>query len=135
MFVSAAVLIVAGLLVTAVPGAVDDAQRSAHLFADRNVYAAAVLGRPVPAPDPIHFVHIGDTAVVLGVVTVLATLVLSAILLERIRLPFRLPRSVMRAAEASFTRLRRQHSGQIGDYVAWATVGFALLGALFAAAT
>jgi hypothetical protein len=42
---------------------------------------------------------------------------------------------VTRAAEASFTRLRRQHSGQIGDYVAWATVGFALLGALFAAAT
>ena len=135
MFVSAAVLIVAGLLVTAVPGAVDEAQRGAHLFADRDVYAAAVLGRPVPAPDPIHFVHIGVIAVVLGVVTVLATLVLSAILLERIRLPFRLPRSVMRAAEVSFTLLRRQHSGQIGDYVAWATVGFALLGALFAAAT
>lgn len=71
----------------------------------------------------------------LAVVTVLASLAVSAILLERIRLPFRLPRRVTRAAEASYTRLRRQHSGQIGDYVAWATVGFALLGALFAAAT
>jgi hypothetical protein len=28
----------------------------------------------------------------------------------------------------TFERLRRQHSGQIGDYVAWAAVGFALLG-------
>ena len=35
----------------------------------------------------------------------------------------------------SFERLRRLHSGQIGDYVAWATVGFALLGGLFALAS
>jgi multicomponent Na+:H+ antiporter subunit D len=135
MYISAAVLIVAGLLVSAVPGAVDDAQRSIQVFADRAVYAAAVLGRPVPAPDPIHFLHVGVVPVVLGVVTVLVALVVSAILLERIRLPFRLPRWLTRAAEAGYTRLRRQHSGQIGDYVAWATVGFALLGALFAAAT
>jgi multicomponent Na+:H+ antiporter subunit D len=135
MFASGAVLIGAGLIVGAVPGAVDDAQRSAQVFADRAVYAAAVLGRPVPTPEPIHFLHAGALSWILGVVTVVAALGLTAILLERVRLPFRIPRSVQRAAKRSFTRLRRQHSGQIGDYVAWATVGFALIGALFAAAT
>jgi multicomponent Na+:H+ antiporter subunit D len=135
MFASGAVLIGAGLIVGAVPGAVDNAQRSAQVFADRSVYAAAVLGRPVPTPEPIHFLHTGALSWALAVVTVVAALGLTAILLERVRLPFRIPPAVQRAAKRSFTRLRRQHSGQIGDYVAWATVGFALIGALFAAAT
>jgi multicomponent Na+:H+ antiporter subunit D len=135
MFASAAVLVVAGLIVSALPGTVDDAQRSVQVFADRTVYAAAVLGRPVPAPEPIHFVHAGVAGVTLAVVTVALALGLTAILLERVRLPFRVPDAVARAAAEGLTRLRRQHSGQIGDYVAWATVGFAVLGALFAAAT
>jgi multicomponent Na+:H+ antiporter subunit D len=135
MFASGAVLIGAGLIVGAVPGAVDDAQRSVQVFSDRAAYVAAVLGRPVPTPEPIHFLHAGVLSWVLGVVTMVAALGLTAILLERVRLPFRIPGAVERAAKSSFMRLRRQHSGQIGDYVAWATVGFALIGGLFAAAT
>jgi multicomponent Na+:H+ antiporter subunit D len=135
MFASGAVLIGAGLIVGAVPGAVDDAQRSVQVFSDRAAYVAAVLGRPAPTPEPIHFLHAGVLSWVLGVVTMVAALGLTAILLERVRLPFRIPGAVERAAKSSFMRLRRQHSGQIGDYVAWATVGFALIGGLFAAAT
>ncbi len=135
MLASAAALIVAGLLVTTLPGVIDGAQRGAHAFADRAAYAAAVLGRPIPPSEPIHYVEPGAFAAVLAVLAVLGAFGLTAVLLERLRLPFRLPGALQRVAETSFERLRRQHSGQIGDYVAWATIGFALLGGLFAVAT
>ena len=135
MFASAAVLIVAGLVVGARPGAFEAAQRTARAFADREVYAAAVLGRPLPPAEPIEYLHVSALAVGLSVFTVLATLALSAILLERPRLPFAIPDAIQRPANAGVHRLRRLHSGQIGDYVAWATFGFALLGALIAVAT
>jgi hypothetical protein len=69
------------------------------------------------------------------VLTALGAVALTAVLLKRPRLPLALPATLRRAAKTSFERLRRQHSGQIGDYVAWATVGFALFGGLLAAAT
>jgi multicomponent Na+:H+ antiporter subunit D len=129
MFVSAAVLIVAGLLVAAMPGASEDAQRSAHAFADRAAYVAAVLDRPLPASAPFELMHPGALALILGLLTTLGSVAFAAALLRGLVPP--LPRRAMDA----FERLRRQHSGQIGDYVAWATVGFALLGGLFAVAT
>jgi hypothetical protein len=69
------------------------------------------------------------------VFTVLAAVGLTVALILRVRPPFALPPAVVRAGAKGFERLRRQHSGQIGDYVAWATVGFAALGALFAIVT
>lgn len=135
MFASAGVLIVAGLLVGAMPGAIADAQRSAQAFADRAAYAAAVFGRPVPPREPLEYLHPGTIEVILALLTALAALGLGAVLLERLRLPFTIPRALQRAAGTSLERLRRQHSGQVGDYVAWATVGFAALGALFTVVT
>jgi multicomponent Na+:H+ antiporter subunit D len=111
------------------------AMLGAHAVGDRANYAAAVLGRPAPRAEPIDYLHPGATAVALGLVTVLGAIALTAILLGRLRLPFAVPAAVQRAAATSFERVRRQHSGQLGDYLAWATVGFALLGGLFAAAT
>jgi multicomponent Na+:H+ antiporter subunit D len=135
MFVSAAVLTVAGLLIGAVPGVVTQAQQSAGAVTDRAVYVAAVLGRDLPPAAPIHYVHPGAIEVILALATVLGAIVLTAILLERVALPFTLPNAMRRVAKASFMRLRRQHSGQLGDYVAWATLGFAVLGGLCAVAT
>ena len=133
MFASAAVLVVAGLLVTALPGTSADAQRGAHTFADRATYAAAVLERPLPPAERVEYLHTGAPEVVLGLVTALGAVGLAALLLMRRSLP--VPRAVRRAAATGFERLRRQHSGQLGDYVAWATLGFALLGGLFAVVT
>jgi multicomponent Na+:H+ antiporter subunit D len=135
MFASAAALIVGGLVVSAMPGVLTDAQQSAHAFFDRRAYSAAVLGRPIPPPEPIDYVHAGALEVVLAVLTVLGAVVLTAMLLERLRLPYAVPVPVRRAVGAGVSRLRRQHSGQLGDYVAWATVGFAVFGGLCAAAT
>jgi multicomponent Na+:H+ antiporter subunit D len=135
MFVSAAVLIASGLVMAALPGVVERAQQSAHAFTDRAAYAAAVLGRPVPRGPAIHYVHATALEVVLGVMTALGAIGLSAIVLERVRLPYAVPRSLSRAVRGGVWRLRRQHSGQIGDYVAWATLGFALFGGLLAVTT
>jgi multicomponent Na+:H+ antiporter subunit D len=135
MFASAALLVAAGLLATAVPGTSADAQRAAHAFADRAAYAAAVLERPLPAAEPIEYLQTGPIEVALALVTVLGAIGLAAVMLGRPRRPVPVPRGLVRAAESGFERLRRQHSGQLGDYVAWATLGFALLGGLFAVVT
>ena len=106
----------------------DDAQRSAHAFADRETYAAAVLGRPLPPAEPVDLLDGGPLEVVLGLLTALGSVALAfALLRELVPVP--------RTVRMSFERVRRLHSGQIGDYVAWATVGFALLGGLFALAS
>jgi hypothetical protein len=57
------------------------------------------------------------------------------VLLGRLRTPLAPPAWLRGAAGRGFLRLRRQHSGQIGDYIAWATVGFAVLGGSLALAT
>ena len=135
MFASAAVLIIGGLIVSALPGVMTQAQQGANAFADRASYAAAVLGRPIPRAEPIDYLHPGAVELALGFLTALLAVGLAAVLLERLHLPFAIPGALQRAAETSLVRLRRLHSGQIGDYVAWATFGFALLGGLFAMAT
>jgi multicomponent Na+:H+ antiporter subunit D len=135
MFASAAILIVGGLAVSALPGVITEAQQSVHAFGDRAGYAAAVLGRPAPPVPSIEYLHPGAFDVILSVITVLGAVGLTAVLVERLRLPFALPGALRRAAQTTSWRLRRQHSGQIGDYVAWATIGFALLAGLFAVVT
>ncbi len=72
---------------------------------------------------------------VLDLVTVAGALALAAVLLGRLRTPLPIPAGLRRGAARGFLRLRRQHSGQVGDYVAWATVGFAVLGGGLALAT
>ena len=85
MFASAAVLIVAGLLVAArARDALDDAQRSAHAFADRETYAAAVLGRPLPPAEPVDLLHGGPLEVVLGLLTALGSVALAFALLREL---------------------------------------------------
>jgi multicomponent Na+:H+ antiporter subunit D len=135
MFASAALLIIGGLIVAAVPGVADEAQRSSYTFADRAAYAAAVLGQPAAPLPSIQYLHPDALDILLGLVTAVGAVALTAVLVGRLRPPFTVPSGLRRATSASVERLRRQHSGQIGDYVAWATVGFALLGGLFALAT
>ena len=135
MLASAAILIAGGLAIAALPGVITEAQDGAHAFADRAAYAAAVLGTPAPPTAPVEHLHLGAFEVVISLITVLATIGLTALLLERLRLPFVVPTGFRRATAMASLRLRRLHSGQIGDYVAWATLGFALLAGLFAVVT
>jgi hypothetical protein len=131
MFASGAVLIVGGLFVGTWPGAIDAAQRAAYGFFDRASYVAAVIGRPLPGRAPIEYLHPGALVVGLGIVTVLTAIGLAAVLLWRPELLV----TARRVGGPGFERLRRLHSGQTGDYVAWATIGFAFLGGLVALGT
>jgi multicomponent Na+:H+ antiporter subunit D len=56
------------------------------------------------------------------------------VLLERRRLPRALAAGVG-AVRAALAPLRSLHSGHIGDYIAWLTVGVAVFGGILAAVT
>ena len=133
VLVSATVLIVSGLALGALPGVVDQVQEAAAQFSDRPVYAASVLGQELPAPAGVDDAGIGLPAVALGLLSALGSVALALRLLRRGR-PFTYPGGVWRPLEGVLLRLRRLHSGQIGDYVAWAVLGFAALGGALAAA-
>lgn len=130
--VSAAVLILTGLLLGALPGISGAAERAAAVFTDRSLYAAAVLGRAAPHPVPAGH-DLGVLEVGLGLLTALSAAGLAGVLLGRLR-GLSLPAGVMERGGGALLRLRRLHSGQVGDYVAWAVLGFAVLGGSLALA-
>jgi multicomponent Na+:H+ antiporter subunit D len=124
------VLIAGGLVLGLVPGLIDGIQKAAALFADRAVYTAEVLGTAAPAhvAPELHAVGLGGYAA--GAVSALGALGVAAVLLWRIEIP--LPGRVKRGGRHAYLRLRRLHSGQVGDYVMWLTVGAATFGGLLA---
>jgi multicomponent Na+:H+ antiporter subunit D len=92
-----------------------------------------VLERPLP-PDPAGATHaIGIVEVFLGILTTVGSLALAAALLGAGGLKRPIWDPAPRVGRGALLRLRRLHSGQIGDYVAWLVLGFAVLsGALVA---
>jgi multicomponent Na+:H+ antiporter subunit D len=133
MMMSATVLIVAGLVLGAIPGLVGNVQEAAAQFTDRALYAGAVLDRPVPVPAVEGHLHIGALEVLLSLLSGVSSFAVGAALL-RIRRPYSYPKGRLNPLGAALLRLRRLHSGQIGDYVAWGVLGFAALGGSLALA-
>ena len=131
VLVTATILILAGLVFGAVPGIVHHVQDAAARFTDRSLYDAAVLGRPLPPPPHADHPGIGLHAVGLGLLTAAGSIAIAIVLLRRREPLTHLghPSSPLHVAQL---RLRRLHSGQIGDYVAWAVLGFAALGGALA---
>jgi multicomponent Na+:H+ antiporter subunit D len=131
VIVSATILIAAGLVFGAVPGIVHHVQDAAARFADRSLYDAAVLGQTLPRPPRVEHPGIGVGAVGLGLLTAAGSIATAMLLLRR-RRPLTHAGKPEGALQAAVLRLRRLHSGQIGDYVAWAVLGFAALGGALA---
>jgi multicomponent Na+:H+ antiporter subunit D len=133
MLWAAGALIVLGLLFPLAPGVVDGIDDAAARFTDREAYAAAVYDRPAPGPvaeaEPRHESALD---VSLALLSVLGAVALALAILRRPGV--RLPGGLQRVAEHGFFRLRRLHSGQVGDYVAWLTVGVAAFGGALALA-
>ena len=128
---SATILILAGLVFGLLPGLVPNVQDAAARFTDRSLYDAAVLGRALPPVRHVGHPGIGAHAVGLGLVTAAGSIAMGFLLLRRPR-PFAHPEKPANPVSAALLRLRRLHSGQIGDYVAWAMLGFAALGGALA---
>ena len=120
------------MAVSAVPSLAVDAKAAGERFRDRPAYAQRVLaGKPFPEVHPEHRTTAGSLLWALGGVTGAAAVALLA--LYRRRIPDALRRLMRLTLEPALTPLRAAHSGHVGDYVTWLTVGTSTLGALFAA--
>ncbi|HEY2601071.1 MAG TPA: proton-conducting transporter membrane subunit [Thermoleophilaceae bacterium] len=123
LFVPAAVLVAAALALGLMPGLEHAALRAATAFVDRQGYAAAVLrGAPAPAPHVSGPPAASALDYLYALLSVLGALGLAAFALMR----------PLRSLGPGVTALRRLHSGRVGDYVAWLTLGVAAFGGLFA---
>jgi multicomponent Na+:H+ antiporter subunit D len=135
MFIPAVLLLAAGLALGLVPGLATDAQHAAAHFQDQRGYATAVLdGKEIPAATG-ESEHPTLTGRAYGVISTAAAVGLAALALFRKRLPAWL-RAIGRALDIrpAFIAVRRLHSGHIGDYIAWLTLGIAGVGGLFSLA-
>jgi multicomponent Na+:H+ antiporter subunit D len=130
MMVVPAVLLVAAAGVVFIPGAVGAVQRAAARFTDHAAYAQWVLGGShihwpaveISQVEPVDFLYAGLG--IAGAVGAGALGLFGRPLHEALPAPIRAP------WRAALLGLRHLHSGEIGDYVAWWTVGASLLGAV-----
>jgi multicomponent Na+:H+ antiporter subunit D len=124
----AAVMLALGMIVSLVPGLAQRAEYGAERFRDRVGYADRVLhGKPMQTVSRLPYAVEPTTSAswlyALGT-GVLAFLV-AAYGLWRLRWGIPLPAGPV-------AMLRAAHSGVVGDYVMWITVGTALLGGIWA---
>jgi multicomponent Na+:H+ antiporter subunit D len=126
MLLTIAALVAAGLVASVVPGLQDGTEHAAAHFMDRPTYVAHVLdGKPVEAlPDIPLVVHRATNAsIAYGLAAAALTVVVALLGLSRRRVPA--------ALEPPLNVLKAVHSGLIGDYVMWLTVGTAVLGGIW----
>jgi multicomponent Na+:H+ antiporter subunit D len=134
LFGPALALVVAGLGLAFTPGLAARAIEHAQVLENRPARAAEVLDGVRAAPRPaLGSYHAGRAAVLYGVAGTAGALALAAFGLYRRRLPL-LVRRVGGRLDPAVTALKGLHSGAVGDYVMWVTVGAAALGGVFALA-
>jgi len=126
-----AVTVVLGLLVSVVPGLTQRTEEAAARFSDRAAYASLVLrgaAAPHTAPLPFALEPTSLESVLYGIGAVLLAAALAAFGLVRPQLGG-IPLLV-----APARAVKAVHSGVIGDYVMWLTVGTAVIGGIWAVA-
>jgi multicomponent Na+:H+ antiporter subunit D len=135
LFGVTAVVLVLGLVVSVAPGLGQRVEQAAGRARDRIAYADQVLrGRaPSPAPRPPFAIEPSATdSVLYGVGATVLAVGLALVGLYRRRLP-ELVRAPLRSVLGPpLAALRVAHSGVVGDYVAWITVGTAVVGGVWA---
>jgi multicomponent Na+:H+ antiporter subunit D len=130
------VLIVLGLLVSIVPGLAQRAEYGAERMRDRAAYAERVLHnaptKQTPARLPFVVQPTGTASVLYGLGAGALALLFAAFSLWRERLPRGWRVAGGRVTGPPIHVLKTVHSGVIGDYVMWLTVGTAVLGGIWA---
>lgn len=126
---TAVVLVFAAVALGLVPQLKSGARKAAIDMTDTAGYQSRVLDRtPLPAPAPGGApVEAGEF--VRGLATVFAAVVFAAGALFQRRLP-RAAGAGSHYLSAAIEPLRKLHSGHIGDYIAWLTLGVAAMGGL-----
>ena len=110
--------------------------QEAERFRDRAAYADRVLHeQPVPRAEhrlPFAVAHSATTSILYGLGATLVALATVVLGLWRNRLPEGWRRALWRAADPPLAALKAAHSGVIGDYIVYITVGTALIGGVWA---
>jgi multicomponent Na+:H+ antiporter subunit D len=131
-----ALMLVLGLCVSVVPGLAQRTEYGAERFRDRAAYAALVLdGKAAPEPHarlPFAVASTSLESVAYGFGSTVLAILLAALGLERRRLPQSFRKAGTRVLGPPIGLLKTAHSGVIGDYVTWLTVGTALIGGIWA---
>jgi multicomponent Na+:H+ antiporter subunit D len=127
MLLVPAVLVAGAIAIGLIPGAVPAIQVAAAHFANHAAYLDWVLRGHVHFP-PAHPSPLESYDFIYGAGAALGAVALAALALFGRPLRRRIPAVVLDPASVALMRFRRLHSGHIGDYITWWTVGAALLG-------
>lgn len=130
MFLPAAVLVVAGLLLGLVPHLGSALEVAAAHFENQPAYIHTVLGLTAGSGPHAGLESPGPSAsmVVSGLIATAGALAVALLALFWHRMPAWLRTSGDLLASAPVAALRAIQSGHVGDYVTWLTIGVALLG-------
>jgi multicomponent Na+:H+ antiporter subunit D len=127
--------VILGVAISVVPGLGQRAEYAADRFQDRSGYAARVLhGRPFPPTPsmPLTIRHTSLESLLYSAGATILALGLALVGLYRRRLPRAVTVVARRTLAPPIHVLREVHSGVVGDYVAWITVGTAFVGGIWA---
>jgi multicomponent Na+:H+ antiporter subunit D len=134
MFAVIVVLVAAGLVLSVVPGLQQESEHAAKHFVDRHAYVAHVLeqepARPLPAV-PARIAAASGSSIAYGLGAGALTFVVTIFGLYHRRIPAGLRAAGARWFEPPLNGLKAAHSGLVGDYVMWLTVGTAVLGGVW----
>lgn len=120
----AGALALVGLGLSCAPGLIGRAVQSASTFLDLHGYVAEVLSGHHPgAPARLPVVSAGTVAWAYGAATTLGALAVAGFGLYWRRLPDRVSRAVLQPFRRPVDGLKALHSGRVGDFAAWLTVG------------
>jgi multicomponent Na+:H+ antiporter subunit D len=129
-----ATLVAAGLVLSVVPGLQDQSEQAAQRFVDRHAYVAHVLGQGPQryfSSVPVTVPSASGASIAYGLGAGAVTLVVMFFGLYRRRIPAGLRTLGARWFEPPLNVLKAAHSGVVGDYVMWLTVGTAVLGGVW----
>ncbi|MDQ3752672.1 MAG: NADH-quinone oxidoreductase subunit D [Actinomycetota bacterium] len=130
MWTTAAILLGVSLVAGLIPDLSVRFEPAADLFLDRDAYADLVLRNVTPHHAPLPSGAPLLEGALIGTVSAVCAAVAAALGLWHARLPSTITGLFTRSLGPPFAILRGLHSGHVGDYVAWATAGVALLGGL-----
>ena len=132
--VTAAVLVL-GLVASVAPGLGQRVEQAAGRARDRIAYVHRVLdGRTLPAPPrpPVSVESTTTDSVLYGIGGSVIAIAFALFGLYRGRLPEPVRSPLRSALGPPIAMLRLAHSGVVGDYVAWISVGTAVVGGVWA---
>jgi multicomponent Na+:H+ antiporter subunit D len=136
VMVAIATLVVAiGVGLSVVPGLEDRSEHAADRFRDRHAYVERTIDgrvRTYGPPSPIVLHAAKPSSIWYGIGAGVIALATAGFGLFRRRIPAAARRAGVRWLEPAADGLKALHTGVVGDYVMWITVGVAVVGGVWA---